>query len=321
LKLRIQEIDVQIVHIEQQGERRMAIVHIDFRTISWGGPNEDDNNDIWEVEDGSSDPGEIVLEDFGTVGTPISLFPAPDTLTLSSNTYHRVFWDVTDGVTALDNFPSTAAKLSVPNMSGVLQATCWYVLPGGGGGHPALRARTFDADLNNFRKETPIASATPAGAWPGPNNHSVSTASADATAKAKDTLTFPAPFQVQPPGEPPKYFRGWLPVTPELTADPAPGKSITCKAKSSGLALGVYGHRKPAVIGGPALYQATYDYWAEYWGRRGAEGEGPFGPRGPGEPWGPLTQKWLTSLSPAQQQTALGYLAAKVGARKSEILP
>ena len=52
----------------------MAIVHIDFRTISWGGPNEDDSNNVWQVEDGSNDPGEITLEDFGTVGTPINEF-------------------------------------------------------------------------------------------------------------------------------------------------------------------------------------------------------------------------------------------------------
>ena len=65
----------------------MAIVHIDFRTISWGGPNEDDSNDVWQVEDGSNDPGEIVLEDFGTVGTPINGFPAPPTIGPAANPY------------------------------------------------------------------------------------------------------------------------------------------------------------------------------------------------------------------------------------------
>ena len=79
------------------------------------------------------------------------------------------FWNATNGVSALDGYPSTGPNLNIPNMSGVLHATAWYTLPGGDGhGPPVLRARTFDIDLNNFRKETPIASATPAGAWPGP---------------------------------------------------------------------------------------------------------------------------------------------------------
>ena len=88
----------------------MAIVHIDFRTISWGGPNEDDSNNVWQVEDGSNDPGEIVLQDFGTVGTPINGFPAPPTIGPVANPYKFVFWNATSGVSALDNYPSTGAR-------------------------------------------------------------------------------------------------------------------------------------------------------------------------------------------------------------------
>ena len=88
----------------------MAIVHIDFRTISWGGPNEDDSNDVWQIEDGSNDPGEIVLQDFGTVGTPINGFPAPPTIGPVANPYKFVFWNATSGVSALDNYPSTGAR-------------------------------------------------------------------------------------------------------------------------------------------------------------------------------------------------------------------
>jgi len=57
----------------------MAAVYIDYRTISWGAPNEDDQTDVWQIEDGSKDPGEILLANFGTVGTPINNFPAPAT--------------------------------------------------------------------------------------------------------------------------------------------------------------------------------------------------------------------------------------------------
>src|SRR5207237_426320 len=152
----------------------MAIVHIDFRTISWGGPNEDDSNNVWQVEDGSNDPGEIVLQDFGTVGAPVNGSPTPPTT--NNNAFSFVFWNATDGVSALDGYPSTGAKLNLPSMGGVVHATAWYTAPGGvGGGPPALRGRTFDVDLNNFRKETPIHSANPANAWSGPNRHSAST--------------------------------------------------------------------------------------------------------------------------------------------------
>src|ERR1700730_14099775 len=144
----------------------MAIVFIDFRTISWGAPNEDDSNNVWQVEDGSNDPGEIVLKDYGPVGTPIGGFPADPTFQLSGNTYQFVFWNASNGLNAVDGYPSTAEKLVLPNLSGVFQATAWYAMPGGDGhGPPGLRARTFDVDVNNFRKETPIHSATPAGAW------------------------------------------------------------------------------------------------------------------------------------------------------------
>src|SRR3954469_4998263 len=300
----------------------MAIVHIDFRTISWGGPNEDDSNNVWQVEDGSNDPGEIVLQDFGTVGTPINGFPAPPSIGPVANPYKFVFWNATSGVSALDGFPSTGPKLNIPNMSGVVHATAWYTLPGGDGpGSLVLRARTFDVDLNNFRKETPIASATPAGAWPGPNNHSVSTEAADATATAKSALLYPEPFPSQPPGTLAKHFQSWLSVTGPVTADAAPGHVVHCSAKHSGLALAFFGHGKPLVIGKPAGGGTIYDFWAEFWGRRGAEGTGPWGPHGPSDPVGPLTQRWFASLSPEQQQTALGLIAAKRNAGGTEFLP
>jgi len=290
----------------------MGIVFIDCRTISWGAPNEDDSNNVWQVEDGSNDPGEIVLKDYGSVGTPIGGFPADPTIQLGKDKYNFVFWDATNGVNAVDGYPSTAEKLVLPSLSGIFHATAWYTLPGGPGtGTPGLRARTFDVDLNNFRKETPIHSATPGGAWPGPNNHTVSTQSADATATAKNSLTYPEPVSSQPPGALPKYFKKWLAVTGPITADPAPGMVVKCASGNSGLALAFFGHGKPLVIGKPAAGGVIYDYWAEFWGKRGAEGTGPWGPHGPHDPVGPLTQRWLQSLSPREQQTALGMIAAK----------
>ena len=95
------------------GEGSVAIVHIDFRTISWGGPNEDDSNNVWQVEDGGNDPGEIVLQDFGTVGTPINGFPAPPSIGPGANPYKFVFWNATSGVNALDGYPSTGPNLNI----------------------------------------------------------------------------------------------------------------------------------------------------------------------------------------------------------------
>ncbi len=84
-----------------------------------------------------------------------------------------------------------------------------------------------------------------------------------------------------------------------------------CSAKHSGFALAFFGRGKPLVIGKPAVGGMIYDFWAEFWGRRGAEGTGPWGPHGRSDPVGPLTQRWFASLSPDQQQTALGLIAAK----------
>jgi hypothetical protein len=293
----------------------MGAVHIDYKTISWGGPNEDDSNDVWQVETGANDPGEITLEDVGTVGTPIQNFPAPDTYSFGGKDYQRVFWNVADGIDVVPGYPSTGKFLNVPNLAGVFSATAWYVLPGSGPGTPGLRARSFDIDLNNFRKETPIHAAKPAEAWPGPNNHSISTQSDDVVAVAKGSLLYPAPFQNQPPGEPAKYFKQWLSVFGSLKIDPPPGPNVGCAAKTGGLVLAFFGHSPPVHIGKPSL-PLSYDYWAEFWGKRGAEGVGPWGPHGPSGPWGPLTQRWFESLGPDQQQVAVGMLTAKIAAGK-----
>ena len=144
----------------------MGTVLIDFRSISWGGPNEDDNNNIWELEDSSSDPGSVELENFGSVGDPVVGFPAPAV----SHDLNFVFWNATNGTDALPGFPSAdpQRKLNVPVQPAgtIVHATAWYAPPSGPPGppgRPGLRARSFDIDLNGIRKETPILSATPQG--------------------------------------------------------------------------------------------------------------------------------------------------------------
>jgi hypothetical protein len=302
----------------------MSKIYIDYRTISWGGPNEDDNNNVWQVEDGNADPGEILLANFGNVGTPVNNFPAPQPYPFGGQNYQFAFWNVTDGTNALDGFPSTNNFLNVPDQSGgILQATAWYALPGGGPGNPALVARTFDMDVNNFRKETPIQSASPNGVWQGPNYHEAYTTDANVTVTAKNSLIYPEPTAVQPSGALPKYFQNWLKVlgSPNISSS-----SIEEDQHKSALAVAFYGHRHSRIIGKPAT-GSIYDYWAEYWGRKGAEGEGPFGPRGPGEPWGPFVERAIANLSPVEREMVLGILRGvasqslenrAVGAKTSE---
>src|SRR5215207_3264146 len=184
----------------------MGTVLIDFRSISWGGPNEDDSNNVWALEDSSSDPGSVVLESFGIVGDPVEDFPAPATFQLNGNNLDFVFWNATNGTNALPGYPTAdpQRKLNVSVQPGgtIVHATAWFA-PNegpGGPGKPHLRARTFDIDLNGFRKETPILSAKPEGAWPGPNSHSVSADAAAANATPKAQLLYPAPLSSQPPG-------------------------------------------------------------------------------------------------------------------------
>ena len=282
----------------------MAAVYIDYRTISWGAPNEDDQTDVWQIEDGSKDPGEILLANFGTVGTPINNFPAPATI----GSYSFAFWNATDGVSALQNYPSTSQFLNIPDMpAGVLHATAWYAMPGGptGTGGPGLRGRTFDVDLNNFRKETPIESANPAAAWAGPNNHGASSANGDATVSAKGKLIYPTPAPAQPPGQPDKFFKSWQKIVGNVDIS---ASHASVKKGESALAVAFVGRgNPPSVVGRPAT-GTIYDYWAEFWARLGAEGEGPFGPRGPGEPWGPFVARALAGLSPVERGIVQGVL-------------
>jgi hypothetical protein len=283
----------------------MSTVLIDFRSISWGGPNEDDNNDVWALEDSSSDPGSVVLTSFGSVGDPVSNFPAPATWPLNGQDLKFVFWNATNGTSALSGYPSAdpQRKLNVPAqpVGTIVHATAWYAPAGSGpGGKPGLRARTFDIDLNGFRKETPILSATPEGAWPGPNSHSVASEKAAPTVTPKNQLLYPAPVSSQPPGTPPKEFKHWQPVVGDLTVDAM--NLASCPQGKSALALAFYGHsdgQRALNLLDIGRYR-TADYWAEFWGKLGAEGEGPFGPHGPGTPWGPLVGRLIAALAPEQ---------------------
>src|SRR5215471_10340412 len=121
----------------------MGTVLIDYRSISWGGPNEDDNNDVWQLEDSTSDPGSVQLLDLGSVGDPVHNFPAPPTY----NNLNFCFWNATDGTNALPGFPDAGPQrlLNVPvQPSGtIVRATAWFAPPSGppNGGGPGMRDR------------------------------------------------------------------------------------------------------------------------------------------------------------------------------------
>lgn len=282
----------------------MATVLIDFRSVSWGGPNEDDNNNVWELEGSSSDPGSVELVNFGSVGDPVDGFPAPETFPLGGQDLEFVFWNATNGTDALPGYPSAdpQRKLNVPLQppGTIVHATAWYAPGGpGNGGKPNLRCRSFDVDLNGFRKETPILSATPKAAWAGPNNHSVFTQATAVTATPKTHLNFPAPLSTQPPGEPPKEFKYWQPVVGPVSIN-AMTKVASCAKADSALVLAFFGHSVGQRAVGKNFYEAAFSFWAEFWGKKGAEGVGPFGPGGPGDPWEGFVARMIAALPPDQ---------------------
>jgi hypothetical protein len=291
----------------------MGTVMLEYRSISWGGPNEDDNIDVWALEDGSSDPDSKILS-IGNVGDPVVNFLASATFP-GTNDMKFVFWNATDGTDALPGFPSAdpQRKLNVPAQPAgtIVRATAWYAPPGGPpGGKPHLRARTFDIDLNGFRKETPILSATPAGAWPGPNSHAVSTETAAATATPKAELLYPAPLSAQPPGEPPKQFKHWQQVVGSLTVDAM--NVASCPQGQSALALAFFGHSDGERVLNRLDREIRYR-WADEWGERlsklGAEIGG-----GPGAPWDSLIGRLIAALSPEQLKSRLeGEIASLQG--------
>jgi hypothetical protein len=182
----------------------------------------------------------------------------------------------------------------------IVHATAWYAPPSGpGNGKPHLRCRSFDVDLNGFRKETPILSATPKAAWAGPNKHSVFTQAAAVTATPKTHLNFPAPFSTQPPGEPPKDFKYWQPIVGPVSIN-ATTKVASCTKGDSALVLAFFGHSVGHRAVGKNFSEAVFSFWAEFWGKKGAEGVGPFGPGGPGDPWEGFVARMIAALPPDQ---------------------
>ena len=127
----------------------------------------------------------------------------------------------------------------------------------------------------------------------------VFTDAADVTATPKTQLNFPAPMSTQPPGEPPKEFKYWQPIVGPVAVN-AVTKVASCPKSKSALALAFFGHSLGQRLVGRGFNEAAFNFWAEFWGRRGAEGEGPFGPRGPGEPWGPFVARVIAALPPDQ---------------------
>lgn len=111
-------------------------------------------------------------------------------------------------------------------------------------------------------------------------------------------------MSTQPPGEPPKDFKYWQPVVGPVTIN-AMTKVASCAKGDSALVLAFFGHSVGQRVVGKNFYEAAFDYWAEFWGRKGAEGEGPFGPGGPGDPWGGFVARMFAALPPDQLRARL----------------
>jgi len=114
-------------------------------------------------------------------------------------------------------------------------ATAWYQLDGGGGPPPSPHVSTvaFSLDKDDVVADTPIASATPAGVWPGPPSTVVST-----TGAAPVVIT--ARGLISGIGE----FVDWL-----TGVDTIASLQLTVPAKTSLLAIAGYGIPQPDPCG------------------------------------------------------------------------
>jgi len=110
----------------------------------------------------------------------------------------------------------------------------------------------------------------------------------------------------QPPGVLPKNFKRWQPVWGTPIIDPVNQAIITEAAKKTSLAIAFYGHSATPPIGSVTINDQIFDFWAEFWGKRGVEGVGPWGPHGPSGPWGPKLAQGLAMLSERDQEAFKG---------------
>src|SRR3954469_14174639 len=114
----------------------MTQFHIQYRTISFGSKNEDDNSNVWEALNEGNDPSEIILQDNINAGTEITNLSAPEIFKFKKQDFQFVFWSASVGDRGLQNYPKFADNLTVleadvEGMSGEGHATAWYVPSGG----------------------------------------------------------------------------------------------------------------------------------------------------------------------------------------------
>lgn len=218
----------------------MSTIEVGFFVISWGSSKEDDSTNVWDLETGPSATDHSVAPGF-SAGDSIQGLDATQLPGASNAHLKFVYWNATDGTNVLPGYPRTDPVLNIKALGSNVSAIAWYADPVGppGTSTPQLRARTFDVDRNLFRKETPIKSAAPAGVWPGPNQHSVSTESGPVKVTAKAALDFPAPSKIPPPGTLAKAFVRWQKILGGVTAS---GQELGCGAHHSALSVAFYGN-------------------------------------------------------------------------------
>lgn len=142
------------------------------------------------------------------------------------DTYSFFFWHANR---VLDS--RHVVTFNAPSDESNFFATAWYQKDSGGPpGTPHITTVAFSLDKDDVIADTPIAAATPPGAWPGPPSTVVS------TTLGSGPVTVTARALIDGAGE----FTSWL-----AFGGSAAGKVLTVAAQSSSLAIAVFGIPQP----------------------------------------------------------------------------
>ena len=128
---------------------------------------------------------------------------------------------------------TSAVTFGAPSDDATFFATAWYVPKGGGGGGSVgLTTVAFSTDRDEVFADTPIASATPNGAWAGPPATFVSTTT------SSNPVVATAKVLIDGFGE----FASWLAFIKNVTVS---ARTVTVPPNVSALAIAAYGIPQP----------------------------------------------------------------------------
>ncbi|MFO0587085.1 MAG: hypothetical protein U0441_06095 [Polyangiaceae bacterium] len=158
--------------------------------------------------------------------------------------YAFCFWNVSAANgEMLDVFESDDLDFKLTKTpAGDVVATAWYVPIDGSvidiGGPPSVFTLAFDRTVNRFFRTTPISAVSPASAWPGGEEHRVSTAKEDVVIDARNGINVHTIDKVQFFAASGPMFERW-----RMAGVKAESDKLAVPGNKSGLAVAVYAHR------------------------------------------------------------------------------